>query len=208
MSENLIIVFVKNITLGKVKTRLAKTIGDNAAFDVYKYLFNITQCESLKAKNCDLHVYFSDAIIDSAWPNTEKFIQSGKDLGERMMNAFEDEFTRGYKRIIGVGSDLPDLSAKIMESALKALESNDTVFGPSEDGGYYLIGMRQSTLCVFKDKPWSTSQLLEVTTKELEEKGYSTTQLLKLNDIDDIDDLKRSSISEVFQYVFELKNPH
>jgi hypothetical protein len=119
-----------------------------------------------------------------------------------MMNAFENGFKKRYKRIIGVGSDLPDLSAEIMESALRALESNDTVFGPSEDGGYYLIGMRQSTPCVFKNKPWSSSKLLKVTTKELMKKGYSTTQLIKLNDIDNIDDLKRSSISKEFQYLF------
>lgn len=203
MSENLLIVFAKNIVLGKVKTRLAKTVGDTAAFEVYKHLFNITQRESLKAKNCDLHIYYSDVVINSAWPNTEKFVQKGNDLGERMMNAFEDGFSKGYKRIIGVGSDLPDLSAEVMQLGLKALETNDTVFGPSEDGGYYLIGMRQSTPCIFQNKPWSTDQLLKITLAELAEKGYSTQQLITLNDVDDIDDLKASSIAADFKHLFE-----
>ncbi|MGB0915147.1 MAG: TIGR04282 family arsenosugar biosynthesis glycosyltransferase [Crocinitomicaceae bacterium] len=202
MSDNLLIVFAKNIILGKVKTRLAKTVGDNAAFEVYKRLFDITQQESLKAKNCDLHVYFSDVVIESAWPNTEKFVQSGDDLGQRMMNAFEDGFAKGYKRIIGVGSDLPDLTAEVMESGLKALKSSDTVFGPSEDGGYYLIGMRQSTPCIFENKPWSTEELLNITLAELQENGYSTETLITLNDIDNIEDLKASSIAKEFKHLF------
>lgn len=203
MSENLIVVFAKNIILGKVKTRLAKTVGDTAAVDVYKHLFTITERETLKAQNCDLHIYFSDVVIQSVWPNTEKFVQTGNDLGERMMNAFEDGFSKGYKRIIGVGSDLPDLSAEIMEAGLKALETNDTVFGPSEDGGYYLIGMRQSTPCIFQNKPWSTDQLLNITLAELAEKGYSTKQLITLNDVDDIDDLKASSIAADFKHLIK-----
>jgi uncharacterized protein len=202
MSENLIIVFAKNIVLGKVKTRLAKTVGDNAAFEVYKHLFDTTQRESLKASNCDLHVYFSDVVIQSAWPNTEKFVQQGTDLGERMFNAFEAGFSKGYKRIIGVGSDLPDLTASIMEAGLTALETHDTVFGPSEDGGYYLIGMRQSTPCIFQNKPWSTDQLLNITLSELTENGISTAILETLNDVDDIDDLKASSIANEFSHLF------
>ena len=96
MSENLVIIFVKNVTLGKVKTRLAKAIGDDEAFNVYQYLFNITESESLKVKNSDLHIYFSDKIIESVWPKKEKFIQSGNVLGERMMNAFEFGFKKGF----------------------------------------------------------------------------------------------------------------
>ena len=90
-----------------------------------------------------------------------------------------------------------------MEAGLKALETNDTVFGPSEDGGYYLIGMRQSTPCIFQNKPWSTDQLLNITLTELAKKGYSTQQLITLNDVDDIDDLKASSIAADFKHLFE-----
>ncbi|MCH2230839.1 MAG: TIGR04282 family arsenosugar biosynthesis glycosyltransferase [Crocinitomicaceae bacterium] len=203
MSENLLIVFAKNVAFGKVKTRLAKSVGDLGAFDVYKRLLNITQQESLKVSNCDLHVYFSDEVIESAWPDTKKFVQKGDDLGQRMMNAFEDGFAQGYKRIIGVGSDLPDLNAGLMELGLKTLEKNDTVFGPSEDGGYYLVGMRQSTPCIFENKPWSTEALLTVTLEELKEKGYSTKTLISLNDVDNIEDLKASSIAKEFKYLID-----
>ena len=202
MSENLVIVFVKNVALGKVKTRLAKAIGDYEALNVYKYLLNITESESLKVKNSDLHIYFSDKTIESFWPKKEKFIQSGKNLGERMMNAFEFGFKKGYKRIIGIGSDLPDIKAELLDLAIKKLDTSDTVLGPSHDGGYYLIGMNKFMPFIFENKPWSRNNLFKKTTQEILEKGYSLDKLTLLNDIDNIDDLKNSSISKVFENLF------
>ncbi|MCR9171669.1 MAG: TIGR04282 family arsenosugar biosynthesis glycosyltransferase [bacterium] len=198
MQQQLLIVFAKNIVLGKVKTRLAKTQGDSFAFNVYRRLVDITERESLRVNNTEVHVYFSDVIINSKWPNQEKFVQQGNDLGDRMKHAFEQGFAKGYKRIIGVGADLPDLSAEVMEEGLAALENNDTVFGPSEDGGYYLIGMREMIPQIFENKPWSTDALLEITQKELEELGFSTATLKTLNDVDTIEDLKASWLGAEF----------
>ena len=200
-SENLVIVFAKNIILGKVKTRLAKTIGDNEAFNVYRLLVEITERETMKMENCDVHIYFSDIVLKALWPDTMKFVQRGNDLGERMMNAFDDSFKSGYKNVIGVGSDLPDLSAEIMTEGLRSLETNDTVFGPSEDGGYYLIGMKKLIPQIFIDKEWSTETLLDVTKSELNELGYSCKLLIELNDVDTFDDLKNSSIAGHFEHL-------
>lgn len=203
-SENLLIVFAKNIVLGKVKTRLAKSVGNEEAFNVYVHLVKITECESKKMENCDVHIHFSDVILKALWPDQQKFVQTGNDLGERMMNAFDQSFKMGYNRVIGIGSDLPDLTSEVMEQGLKALESNDTVFGPSEDGGYYLIGMNQMIPNIFIDKAWSTESLLTDTKKELKELGYSCALLEELNDVDTIEDLKNSSIADRFDYL--LKN--
>ncbi|MBL4862553.1 MAG: TIGR04282 family arsenosugar biosynthesis glycosyltransferase [Crocinitomicaceae bacterium] len=200
-SKNLLIVFAKNIMHGKVKTRLAKTIGDDAAFDVYAHLVEITERESNKMTNCDVHIYFSDAIINTLWPNKNKYVQRGNDLGERMMNAFQDSFDQGYEHVIGVGADLPDLTIEIMTEGLEVLNSNDSVFGPSEDGGYYLIGMNALIPCIFTNKPWSTNTLLDLTMKELKELNYSTQLLKELNDVDTIEDLKKSSIVQRFQHL-------
>jgi rSAM/selenodomain-associated transferase 1 len=200
-SENLLIIFAKNIVLGKVKTRLAKTVGDTAAFNVYRELIDITEKQSLSMVNCDVHVYFSDVKINALWPNTEKFVQHGNDLGERMMNAFKNSFNNGYKRVIGVGSDLPDLTAEIMMQGLDVLKSNDTVFGPSEDGGYYLIGMTHLIPQIFENKAWSTELLLDDTVKELKELDYSTVLLETLNDVDTIEDLRNSSLAEKFTHL-------
>lgn len=197
-SSNLLIVFVKNAVIGKAKTRLAKTIGNEAAFEVYKELIAITERETQNVSNCDLHVFFSSEITEDYWLGQIKFVQQGNDLGERMKSAFIHGFDLGYERIVGVGSDLPDLNAKIIEEGFQLLEKNDAAFGPSEDGGYYLIGMSKMIDCIFENKPWSTEELLEITLSELSEKEMNTGLLVELNDIDTIEDLRNSSLRERF----------
>ncbi len=193
MNETLLIVFVKNMVLGKVKTRLAKTIGDNKAFEVYKQLVDITEecSENVKA---DKHIYFSDTIINSKWVNDQKFVQKGKNLGDRMLNAFGFGFKSGYQKIILIGSDLPDISPEIIEAGFQKLEENEVVFGPAEDGGYYLIGMNKPKECLFKNKPWSKPELLNITLEELGKQGVSFYLLQTLNDIDTFEDLKSSKL--------------
>lgn len=190
--------------LGKVKTRLAKSIGDVAAFEVYKELVDITENESRRVEDCDIHVYFSDIIIESKWDGCSKYVQEGADLGIRMKNAFKEGFNQGYSRIIGIGSDLPDLSADIISEGFEALEESDAVFGPSEDGGYYLLGMNYLIEGVFDNKPWSTELLMDLTLEELKEKNISTSLLTELNDIDTLEDLKSSSVSDKFKHLYEL----
>lgn len=197
-SKDLLIVFVKNPVQGKAKTRLAATIGSEAALKVYKELIRITERETTAVENCDLHVYFSTELDDSLWKGKDQFIQTGEDLGERMYGAFKKGFELGYERIVGVGSDLPDLSAEIISKGLQLLQSKDTVFGPSDDGGYYLIGMSQPTPCIFQNKQWSTETLLDETLSELKESKRSTGLLEVLNDVDTIEDLRTSSLAKMF----------
>ena len=203
-AEKLLIVFVKNSVLGRVKTRLAKTIGDNGAFEVYKELVNITEVETSRLQGVSIHIYFSDQIIESKWPGQVKYIQEGQDLGERMQLAFKNGFESGYQHIVGIGSDLPDINADLINEGLDALNDSDTVFGPSEDGGYYLIGMNKMIDLIFENKPWSTDLLLESTIHELNENKLRVKLLTELNDIDDIDDLKSSSIANKFKHLYEL----
>ena len=188
MRKKLLIVFVKNIKLGKVKTRLAKTIGNEAALEVYKELVTITEKVTSNLA-FDKVIYFSDEVIASKWKNSEKKLQFGLDLGERMKNAFADGFHLEYDSIVLIGSDLPEISATIISNGFAKLKKNDVVFGPAQDGGYYLIGMNKLYPCVFEDKPWSRPNLLEVTTSELKQKNTSFLFLETLNDIDTYDDL-------------------
>ncbi len=209
MNKNLLIVFVKNIILGKVKTRLAKTIGDVGAFQIYQELVAITERES-KNVTADKHIYFSDVIIPSKWEGNEKFVQEGKDLGERMKNAFIEGFEKGYKNIIVIGSDLPNISKEVIERGFEELDSNDLVFGPADDGGYYLLGMSQLNTSVFDDKPWSQSALLDVTLQELSEQQKSVSLLETLNDIDTFEDLIASDFyrtSKRAQEIVKHLNP-
>ena len=196
MSKKLLIVFVKNIKLGKVKTRLAKAIGDNGAYNIYKELVKITE-KATEDVVVDKLIYFSDTLIDTKWKHVEKRIQQGVDLGARMENAFKEGFENGYDKIVLIGSDLPDISSTIIEQSFTALEKKEVVFGPAEDGGYYLIGLSRLHSCIFKNKAWSTSNLLETTVNELNTYKIAVSLLQTLNDIDTFDDYKKSSIYKI-----------
>lgn len=204
-AKNLLLIFVKNIRLGKVKTRLARSIGDDNAFEVYKHLLGITERETDSLdESVDVRIYFSDVIIDTKWPGKEKFVQQGEDLGARMKDAFNKGFEDGYERIIGIGSDLPDLTAAVMIEGLSALEDSEVVFGPAKDGGYYLIGMKQMVPSIFENKPWSTEKLLELTLSELKSQNKTVHLLKELNDIDTLEDLKNSSVADQLKTYYEL----
>ncbi len=197
MSHNrLLLVFVKNSVLGTAKTRLAKTIGNDAAFEIYKHLMHITERATTGIQNCDVHIYFSSQKDPARWANFTQYIQRGNDLGERMSDAFRRSFDLGYECVVGIGSDLPDLTSEIIETGLDKLNSNDAVFGPAEDGGYYLIGMRSMLECIFEQKPWSTEELLEITLDQLKEKGHSVGIIGTLNDLDTEEDLMNSSLKD------------
>lgn len=196
MKENLILIFVKNPALGKVKTRLAEGIGNEKALEVYLNLLAITEKVTQEIPNATLHVYFSDHQEEKYWGSQKQFIQQGKDLGEKMLDAFERGFDLGFKNIIGIGSDLPDLSRKIIQDAFEILKEKDTIFGPAKDGGYYLLGMKQVHQCIFQNKAWSTCHLLEDTVNDLERHKISFSKNLPLlNDIDTPEDLFTSSLT-------------
>lgn len=188
MNKELVIVFVKNIKLGKVKTRLAATIGNQAAFDVYAQLVNVTE-KAIKNLKTDKRIYFSEAVVKTMWQNEYKTVQHGIDLGERMQNAFKQGFQDGYERIVLIGSDLPDITESQINAGLQELRTKDVVFGPAEDGGYYLVGFSKFHDFVFQNKPWSQDNLLEETLAELKQNRVTFSTLETLNDIDTFEDL-------------------
>lgn len=201
MNKELVIVFVKNIELGKVKTRLAKTIGNQGAFNVYSELVKVTE-EATKDIKADRHIYFSEAIVEAQWKGDLKTVQVGKNLGERMKNAFKKGFEDGYERIVLIGSDLPDISARHIEEGLESLNDNEVSFGPALDGGYYLIGLNSFHEMVFNNKPWSEPNLLKLTLEELNLKKIGYKLLEPLNDIDTFEDL---IASEFYKSNLELQ---
>ena len=190
MNNNLIIVFVRTPELGKVKTRLAKAIGDQAALTIYKLLLKHT-ATVLHELSFDKVVYYSEKIENNDfWKASlfEKKLQKGADLGERMQQAFETAFDRGYKKVLIIGSDLFELTSTLIISALEALETYDISIGPSLDGGYYLLGMKELHPAVFKNKKWGTDSVLENTLQDLKQQNVKLLEAL--NDIDTFEDLK------------------
>ena len=190
--QDLLIIFVKNPVKGEVKTRLAKTVGDERALNVYIELLERTRDISF-GLSCSKAVFYSKEVIDiDMFEPSEylKYEQEGEDLGERMMTAFQFAFSRHYERVVLIGSDCYELSAVQVEEAFRSLENNDVVIGPATDGGYYLIGMKKLFPEVFTDQAWSTSDLLLDTILDLKKNERKYTLLTTLSDIDTEDDLK------------------
>lgn len=201
--KNLVIVFAKNPVLGEVKTRLAKSVGDENALTVYKRLLEITEKATLHSPLFETHVYFSNEIDFDRWGSVVKKVQVGNQLGERMKNAFDTAFEIGFDKVIGVGADLPNLDTSDILSAIDKLNNADFVFGPAEDGGYYLVAYKnKASNFIFENKAWSTASLLKDTLDELKLQNRKVALLELKNDIDTLEDLKKSIISEEFKSLF------
>jgi rSAM/selenodomain-associated transferase 1 len=193
MSKKLVLVFIKNAVPGKVKTRLAKDLGNDLACDIYKKLLSITD-QAISNVACDSIVYYGETIENEGWDTSAKKVQSSGNLGDRMLHAFTESFAVGYEQVIIVGSDLPDLSSEIISDAFAKLNDSDLVIGPAEDGGYYLLGQKAVNTSIYEDMPWSQENLLEITLGKLKQENKSVALLQPLNDVDNIEDLKKSSL--------------
>ncbi len=188
--KNLLIIFTRNPELGKCKTRLAATIGDQSALDVYQFLLqhtvNITQELQITKE-----VHYSEKIRENdLWDPKiyDKKQQFGDDLGQRMENAFAAGFSSGFEHIIIIGSDMYDLGQIDLENAFGALESHDYVVGPAQDGGYYLLGMKSLHPKIFKHKTWGTATVLQETIKDIQNENIKLLE--ERNDVDYYEDIK------------------
>lgn len=185
--EKLVIVFAKNPELGKCKTRLAKSTGDEKALEVYKELIKHT-AKTLSKVKADRAVFYSEEIQHQDFWDARVFqkqVQTKGHLGQKMQAAFEWGFAQGYSKICIVGSDLYDLQSSDVDKAFQELEQNDLVFGPAKDGGYYLMGMNQFYEKAFQDKAWSTEVVLQKTLEDLQ--GLSIALLDTKTDIDTLE---------------------
>ena len=191
-NENALIVFQKNAVLGKVKSRLAATIGEEKALEIYKSLLLHTFGEINKLKGIDTSIFYSDFIefdSESAYKAEYKEIQVGGDLGERMSNAFRKLFQEGYKKVVIIGTDCPEIQSSDIDAAFRSLEKNEVCIGPALDGGYYLLGMRRFHECLFQNIPWSSSEVTAKTKEILISRQISFDLLKTLRDIDTEEDL-------------------
>lgn len=190
LNKNLLLIFTRNPELGKVKTRLAKTVGDKSALEIYKFLLNETQKVASKV-NADKAVYYSVKIRENdIWDASifKKHQQFGNDLGIRMKNAFKNGFTDGYEKVMIIGSDLYDLSTEVIDNAFHQLNNNDLVIGPAEDGGYYLLGMKNLYQKIFENKDWGTATVRRDTLQDLQDKKVHLLQ--PFNDVDVFEDIQ------------------
>ncbi len=202
-TDNILLIFTRNPELGKVKTRLAKGVGQENALTIYKQLLQHTH-DVVVQNNCTKRVGYSVKVrTNDIWEESlfEKFQQQGDDLGQRMEEAFSDAFSDNYKKVVIIGSDLYDLQPHHIEEAFHALSTHDAVIGPAKDGGYYLLGMSILVSDVFKHKEWGGDTVLDSTLKDLS--SYTVHTLEELNDIDFVEDLQ--PYPEFTNYINQLK---
>lgn len=184
---------------GKVKTRLAKAVGAVTAAEVYRICAKIAFRE-MKGVHRSVKRYVFLAGDDRGGTSGQTNLhspffyyasQEGKDLGERLKHAFRTVFRHGANRAVAIATDVPDISSEIMEQAIDYLNRYDVVLGPSPDGGYYLIGIKQFHEEFFLDIDWGTDRVLMQALTIAERLGLSVGRLPELADIDNYNDLSR-----------------
>jgi len=198
-SKNLLLIFTRNPELGKVKSRLAKDVGEQSALDIYKFLLNHTK-KVTKNLPVDKQVWYSENVnqndIWDAEIYTKKEQLQVADLGERMQNAFQAGFDKGYEKIIIIGSDLYDVETKDLEVAFGILNTNEAVIGPATDGGFYLLGMKTMITEVFQNKNWGSESVLQDTLHDLEKYNFHTLE--ERNDVDYLSDIENNDVFKPF----------
>ncbi len=193
-----LILFLKYPEPGKVKTRLGSELGFDRAAEFYK-LF-IKQTFDL-AQNCSAKQIFVafepiDRKVEIAEFIPKKFTifpQEGKNLGERMLNAFKYVFAKGYKDAVILGSDSPTLPLENIDAAFEKLSKADLVLGPAEDGGYYLIGLNQVHAGLFENIKWSSSSVMQTTIERGKSLQLQYELLSAWYDVDDKETLIRAA---------------
>ncbi len=193
MNQNCLLYFVKYPEPGKVKTRLAKTLGDREAARIYRELAeeNFHILHSLCSQNIEIAIVFDpsekEQEIKQWFPDADHYLaQQGRALGERLIHAFAFVFQKEYERVITIGSDILGLTAEIILQGFSALENHEVVLGPALDGGYYLIGLNHDHPELFEDIPWSTDAVLDTTIAAVKKTGLAHYLLCALGDLDEI----------------------
>lgn len=191
--DTAIALMAKNPVPGLVKTRLAQDLGEQKALEIYLQLLKRTILTMNGQNVADKIIYHSPELLhDASWASNifNHELQEEGDLGDRILDVFQFNLDR-YKKLIIIGADCPGLKSKHLDKAKRALDIVDVVLGPSDDGGYYLIGLKKAHPSLFENIPWSTETVFEETLSRIKALHLSLYLLPELYDIDDVEDWKR-----------------
>jgi len=194
-------IFVKFPEPGRVKTRLARSVGDQEAAAIYRNLVARLAKQvwpgGAGADRWDLWIVFDPSEREAElreWldplfgVSVAAYVpQAAGDLGGRLAAAFSAGFAVGFVKVAAIGSDCVELDEASLRACWRLLDSSDVVFGPAHDGGYYLIGMKRMHPSLFTGIPWSTEQTLAESRSAAQRAGLSHAALATLNDIDEIE---------------------
>lgn len=188
MTTSRVVLFARYPTAGACKTRLIPALGPEGAADLHRRLTERTVLV-LRAAGAPVTVAYTGASAAefAAWLGADVVLieQAEGDLSARLLACLEPA------PVIFFGADTPDLAPRHVEAAIAALERHKVVIGPAEDGGYYLIGMRQPMPELLTNMPWSTELVLPETLARLDRIGISPLLLETLADCDRPEDLVR-----------------
>jgi rSAM/selenodomain-associated transferase 1 len=193
--DTCLIIFAKEPQKGRVKTRLAEHLGDDKSLALYKALLkdtlNLVRRVEVDKKILAYESFHEDPkFLRNIAGDFSFYNQEGHDLGERMHNAFGRTKKLGALKSIIVGSDAPTLPPSFIKEAFNKLDKFDIVIGPTNDGGYYLVGLKDPCIELFQDVVWSSDTVLDTTVSNAERLGKSIDILNSWYDIDTIDDFE------------------
>jgi hypothetical protein len=196
-NRNALIIIAKYPEAGLVKTRLNGFMPDDKILELYKYLLEQTIHKLRRIPGIDTYIAFTPEHAKEYFSQfgTSLIHLSGSDLGLNMSHSFNVIFRKGYQKAALVGADIPDLSASIILHAFDLLSDNDLIYGPAEDGGYYLVGMRKLIKEVFENVPWSSDTTLSNSLEQAGKAGHSVRFTETLRDIDTIEDVKKAGFT-------------
>jgi rSAM/selenodomain-associated transferase 2/rSAM/selenodomain-associated transferase 1 len=208
MRKKAILIFMKYPEAGRVKTRLSKIIGSEKACNIYQKLVRRTlgMVSDFKYAHTEIDLFLfysppeSETQLRKAYPGPWKFIpQMSGHLGEKMDNAINHVFTKGYEHAVLIGTDIADIMTSDIVDAFQALNENRAVLGPAQDGGFYLIGSSSPIKEVFNFPDWSTPSVFERTLHCFHASAHKVRTLCIRHDIDEKKDLIYFNSNPLFQ---------
>lgn len=192
-TKDAILVFLKAPVKSMVKTRLAKTLGDELTVGLYACFIEDTLIKVSGLKPVTVYGWPEgyEMTLPFKRPDMVMKSQVGFDLGERMTLALAAAFESGYEKAVLIGTDSPDIPESYLTEAFETLDFNDAVVGPCEDGGYALIGFRRETFraSAFQGVPWSTPDVLKKTLEIMDDLKIRCATLPLWFDVDTFEDL-------------------
>jgi rSAM/selenodomain-associated transferase 1 len=195
-TRELLVVVAKEPVPGQVKTRLFPQLSPPEAAVLYRNFLGDTLAEMGTIPGIDAAIAFTPAEAEKTFLPLAGglfglFPQWGTDLGERLCNIFAEKFREGYEAVSIINSDSPDLPKRMVQDSFRLLGSGraEVVFGPCDDGGYYLVGMKKVFPELFTDIPWSTDRVLSLSLKKAEKRGIRVKLLPPWKDIDTYEEL-------------------
>jgi len=193
--KNILIIFLKYPEAGKVKTRLAKDVGDDEAARIYSHMaLNIIE-GAIDPQSYNTIIFYDPPEKEKEIKNwigkkeVQYLPQIGNTLGDRISNAFKEVYSNGADKTVIIGTDCLEVTSEIINKAISLLGETQVVLGPAEDGGYYLLALNQDRPQIFQDINWSTEHVLNQTVSKIVENKLNYQKLKTLKDIDTVDDI-------------------